>query len=184
MARLRYRWLLPLGHLLVDVIVLSHFIWQGHQWQRNLCRQRPVVHTESSTQQGAVGWVVDVPPPEDFRSVLFGTLPAGLISWEARPRAYIQYCDQLWDPVWFSIHEGVALLFWFLLGGWLDSPGAPLRKLLGVYLALRLATAPLCWLRGLSSVARGVELLFWLVFFICALVQGAWWLLRRLRTRP
>lgn len=95
----------------------------------------------------------------------------------------MQNCDRLWDPVWFSIHEAIALLFWFLVGGWLDRPGAPLRKLLGGYLVLRFALVPLCWLRGLSELGPRVEMLFWLVFFICALVQGAWWLLRRLQAR-
>ena len=113
MARLRYRWLLPFGHLLVDVIVLSHFIWQGHQWQRDLCRP-PVIRTEVPASEGTVMWDPRYfwwRPPQDFVFLVAGTLPVGLISGVVRPRAILQDCDRLWDPLWFSIHEGIAFLF-------------------------------------------------------------------------
>jgi hypothetical protein len=191
MARLRDRWLLPLGHLLVDVIVLSHFIWQGHlvRWtQKHPWCAPPVVQTQAPAQESGVGWgpMSDggAEEPWDFIFVLSGTLPAGLISHAARPEASLQDCARLWDPVWFSIHESIALLFWFLVGAWQESPTARLRELLAAYLWLRIALAPLCWLKGLSSLGSGVEVLFWLVFCICALVQGCPWLLRRFRARP
>jgi hypothetical protein len=187
MARIRYRYLLPLGHLLVDLIVLSHFIWQGHLWQRDRCRQSPVVRNVAFAQEGAVPWspvYVCFAHSPDFDFLVTGTLPAGLISFAVRPEARWHNCARLWDPLWFSIHESIALLFWFLLGGWLDSPGAPLRKLLGGYLLLRFALIPLCWLPAWSEAGAPLQMLFWLMFLICALVRGSLWLLRRLRARP
>jgi hypothetical protein len=187
MARLRYRWLLPLGHALVDVIVISHLIWQGYQWQRQLCRQPPVVRTETPPSEGAERWdprTLWDGRPRDLDFLLVGTIPAGLISYAARPEAGLQNCSRWWDPVWFSIYESIALLFWFLLGGWLDRPGAPLRKLLGVYLGLRLAFALFCWLVGMPSLGPGVETLFWIVLCYRALDRGCSCLHRRLHARP
>jgi hypothetical protein len=195
MARLRYRWLLPLGHALVDVIFLSHFIWLGYEWQsaEKPCPHVPVVQSRTPAQEpwlgkeeGIVGWSsVDLwdADPWDLNTVAWGTPPAGLISHAVRPEAYIQDCTRLWDPVWFSIHEGVALLFWFLVGAWQDSPTGRFRKLLGVYLAVRFASAELCWTLGteLGYKAQGV---FLGLLCILALYQGCPWLLRRLRTRP
>ena len=179
MARLRYRYLLPLGHMLVDVILLGHFIWVGHRSLRGAC--------DAPAKEAAVGWnrgrVFDVQPWE-FTFLASGTAPAGLISHAARPDADVQNCYHLWDPVWFSIHESVALLFWFLVGTWQDSPTARHRKLLGVYLGFRFVSAALCWTVAMASLGSRVQILFWYVFCICALVLGVGWLLHRLRPRP
>jgi hypothetical protein len=136
---------------------------------------------EPGVQWSLVGWWTGT--SLDYRSLALGTLPAGLISFAVRPEAEVPYCRRLLDPVWFSIHESITLLFWFLVGWKLDSSAAWLRKLLGGYLILRFALVPLCWLPAWSAVGSRVEMLFWLVFFICALVQGAWWLLRRFSRR-
>jgi hypothetical protein len=183
MARLRYRYLLPLGHLLVDVIVLSHFIWQGYEWQRDACGMPSAVRAVPSSQEGKVGWDVYSGPPMDLAFLAVGTPPAGLISCAARPGALIQDCNRVWDPVWFAIHVVIALLFWLLVGAWQDSPTARFRKLMGVYLAIRLAFSPLCWRWDVALMGTRVEVLFWLAFTVFALVQGCLWLLRRLRAR-
>ena len=185
MARLRYRYLLPLGHALVDVIVLSHFIWGAHhvlQSENNL-RSPTMLYAQETVERWDFRPICSAPPP-DLTLLATGTLPAGLISLAVRPEANWRNCDRLWDPAWFAIHETTSLLFWFLVGWWSDSPGAPLRRLLGGYLLLRFALIPLCWLPAWSEAGARVQMLFWLVFFICVLVQGSWWLLRRLRPRP
>jgi len=177
MARLRYRWLLPLGHLLVDVIVLSHIIGYAY----SVLRQDPHPCLPPHVPLSQISWCNPLPP--DFKLLVFATPPAGWIALALRPDASIQTCWHLWDPAWFAIHESVALLFWFLVGAWQDSPTARSRKLLGVYLGLRFALSPLCWFNGLALVAAAVEGVFWIVVCCRALDRGCSWLLRLLRAR-
>ncbi|MGO9093981.1 MAG: hypothetical protein ACLQGV_02050 [Bryobacteraceae bacterium] len=191
MARIRYRYLLPLGHLLVDVIVLSHIMWHTHQalrFERGPCGPRYVITQtlpyllEPEVEWSFVAWWTET--SLDYRSLALGTLPAGLISFAVRPEAEVPYCDRLLDPVWFSIHESIALFFWFLVGWKLDSSAARLRKLLVAYLGLRFAFALLGWLTPVAAqIGLVIELLFWLGLTVLALVYGCLRLLRRLRTR-
>ncbi|MGC9971383.1 MAG: hypothetical protein ABSE56_12425 [Bryobacteraceae bacterium] len=186
MARLRYRWLLPLGHALVDVVLLTHFVWQGNQWRsvtKAPCAEPAVAQPGAPAEDGGVGWdpkYMWVAPRWDFRLLASGTAPAGLISLAIRPRADWQNCSRLWDPVWFAIHEAIALLFWFLIGAGLDRPRAPLRKMVGVYLGFRIASVFLCWTRW-APLGTYIQALFWLTFSVCALVYACRRLLPRIR---
>jgi hypothetical protein len=88
----------------------------------------------------------------------------------------------LWDPVWFSIHEGMALILWFLVGWKLDSSAARIRRLLGGYLGLRFTLALLCWpMREALSIGGALEVLFWFWFGPYCLIHAFRWLLRRRR---
>ena len=176
MARLRYRWLLPLGHALVDAIVISHIIWRVPTWHL----AQPSVQTTSELLLNARS--------VDVMLLVSGTLPAGVIhvTVEMRGISWGRYDIVLpglapfescaW--AWVALFEMCALTFWFLMGSWSDSRGPPLRRVLCGYLMLRFALVPLCW-SELSGPGIGLELMFWLIFAVYALVLGCRWLLRR-----
>jgi hypothetical protein len=88
---------------------------------------KPVATTAVLYQEGeAVGWDPrTLPPPEGFMLLAGGTIPAGFISLELRPQAWWPTRGHLWDWIWFGIHESLAILFWFVMGRWLDTVRIP-----------------------------------------------------------
>jgi hypothetical protein len=92
MALLRYRWLLPAGHTIIDLCVMGIWIWQGHVAalkEKAYLPQPPVVsHAADFQEDAAVGWdprsCWDCESPE-FMLLVTGALPAGIISSVIRP---------------------------------------------------------------------------------------------------
>jgi len=99
---------LPIGHQIVDGIVLALWIWHAHgllmHHHRSGLRSsmvRPVLFLQETVTFA----VRDIEPDHQFMFLTAGDLPAALVSMAARPRASIQTRKKLWDPTWFVIHE-------------------------------------------------------------------------------
>ena len=115
----RNRWLLPIGHLLIDCVVSAVWVWHSQAISTRRKAEipssqlvRPVLFQEA----GAPGWDFryDAPPAPESVFLILGNLPASAISLTLRPPRH-RGIDK-WDPAWYSLHEAVAFPFWFLPG--------------------------------------------------------------------
>src|SRR5580658_4099888 len=124
----RYRWLLPIGHLLIDGLILLMWIWHStvilHN-QKSSSVSPPVVTAGLSLQDDSgAAWDpqhIDYAPPGEVLFLSLGNLPAGIIASIAMPEAHVQTRRKLWDPIWFLILEATSFPFWFVIGAWLES---------------------------------------------------------------
>jgi len=119
MRGIRLRYWLPVANLVIDAALLGSLAWSIHVWGRHERSSREVtagsVRSVAYLQEGqaAVGWDLIVPPPQQVRAIMFGTLPAGAVSAGALP---------VWrwrtglSLRWVCLHESLALLVW--LDGW------------------------------------------------------------------
>jgi hypothetical protein len=173
----RYRIWLPIGHALIDCVLLVSYLWSGHQMlQREKNGEFSLVQEE-----GPVEWApIYMPPPPKFQLILMGTAPAGMLSSTLRPKAGRMNRRTSWDPVWFAIHESTAIGFWFLLGWWIDSGNRTLAKTMVAYLASRVVFAILSIVAGAAMAGVALQGLFWFALLIYAVLQGLGWTIRRL----
>src|SRR6185312_13605868 len=101
--------MLPVGHTLIDMLLLAAWINYGMTFLRNEKRSAdtklrviPVV----LTQDDGVPWDPrPMPPPPKFELLLTGTLPAGAVSISMRPECWWITRQKHWDPWWLLIHE-------------------------------------------------------------------------------
>jgi hypothetical protein len=166
MPRIRFRWLLPLGHAAVDLVLLAAWISYGASLIRQeKLRSSATIRLISFQDDSSVGWEPrpPPPPPPKFALLITGTLPAGVVSMSLRPEAWYITRHKLWDPVWLLIHEAVAIPFWFLMGLWIDTGRSRLRKVMLYYLIGR---------AGLGLLVLGP----WTAPNFGILLQGLFWL--------
>jgi hypothetical protein len=119
------------------------------------------------------------PPEPRFALILSGTLPAGIVSGSLRPEAGWQTRHRLWDPIWFLIHQAVAIPFWFLMGAWIDGGRSRLGGTMQAYLVGRIALALLAMLG--SGIGWKLQVLFWLALTVYGAPMASRWLLRGAR---
>jgi hypothetical protein len=191
MTRPRYRWLLSSGHTAIDLVVLMIWLWQSslptHREKSSLTPfSVPTTEVISQEDETAVGWDVrscwDCTDPR-FTLLLSGTLPVGIISSYLRPQANWPMRQKLWDPIWFLIHESLAIPFWFLLGMWLDAGRSRLGSSMRRYLAARGIFAPAFLALRIPHLGTMLQALFWLGLGCYAALRSLQWLLRAARRR-
>jgi hypothetical protein len=182
MTRPRYRWLLPAGHTAIDLVVLTLWLWQSNLPTHREKSSQPLfpvpTTTEANSQEDgtAVGWDVrscwDCTDPR-FTLLASGTLPAGIISVSLRPGAGWQMRQKLWDPIWFLIHESLAIPFLFLLGMWIDAGRSRLGSSMWRYLAARGIFAPAFLALRVPHLGTMLQELFWLGLGCYAALRAA-----------
>jgi hypothetical protein len=98
------RFALSIGHLVVDVLLLVAFMQEGrNMWNSSKASTvRTIAFQEEVLGEFEV-MSYDGPPRSLFWLMCTGALPAGVVSY-------------LWDPIWFAIHEAVALPLWYFIG--------------------------------------------------------------------
>lgn len=155
----RYRWVLPIGHTAIDLMLLAFWFWYGQTMLRN---QKHASHSSVFLQEQAVNFdiAVDAIPPK-FVLLATGNWPAGAVAMSLRPRAYKSRSGHLWDPIWLLIHEAIAIPFWFLIGMWVDKGRPQLGKLMLIYLLARCVFGALDAAYGLPQVGILVQMFFW-----------------------
>jgi hypothetical protein len=121
MSRISYRWVLPFGHAVVDLLLLAAWIGYGimliRQETLRSDRHSQLLQPALFQDGGTVRWDPPaLPPPPRFALLMTGTLPAAAVSMSIRPEAWYITRRKLWNPVWLLIHEAVAIPFWFLIG--------------------------------------------------------------------
>src|SRR5437868_2213487 len=112
---IRWRILLPVGHLVVDCVVLALWLWHGNTlYQPTADSLRHRIQPILFLHEG-VSFTVELQwsPPDDLIFLASGDLPAMLISDALRPKAYIVTRSKLWDRSWFLIHEALSFSLWF-----------------------------------------------------------------------
>jgi len=176
MIRGRSRVVLPLGHFLVDVVVLVLWVWHS----QDLFRQtkgavwfQPVAMLQENAPQFEPKF--DISPPGQYLLLALGNLPAMVVSENVRPRAWYQSRTKLWDPWWFLIHESVASLVWFGLGMYGDSGRLRLSKAIERFLIMRCLVTPFVnigWAARLGVLAEG---LFWMGLIVHFIARGVKW---------
>jgi hypothetical protein len=167
MVRVKCRWLLPLGHVLIDCILLVALIVYSNRISR---REKSAVHPPGPIQAAlllqedlSVEWDPRTSaPPGPFMLIMSGNLPAGLISGILRPEAGIVNRRQPWDRVWFLLPEAVAFLCWYLIGLWIDAGRSRLGKVMIAYLVVRCLLA----LAGVYDIGWRIQILFWMGFTV------------------
>jgi len=180
----RYRTLLPVGHTAIDLLLLAVWIWHAVVV---LNPGRAAVRPQGNAlaafaQSESIGWAPTThcgPLEPRFELIRTGTLPAGIVSGTVRPEAGWQTRHRLWDPVWFLIHEAVAIPFWFLIGAWLDTGRSRLAGTMQGYLVGRAALA----LLAIAAPANwwSAQVLFWLGLGTYGALWAWRWLLRSAR---
>ena len=188
MPRISYRWLLPFGHAVVDLLLLAAWIGYGTMLIRQVNIRSgghaPLFQPALFQDGDTVRWdPPTLPPPPRFALLMTGTLPAAAVSMSVRPEAWYITRGKLWDPVWLLIHEAVAIPFWFLIGLTIDSGGSRLRKPMLWYLVGRsglglLVVGP--WTAPNFGVL--LQFLFWVCFSIYGFVCVIQWVGRKADT--
>jgi len=176
MLGLRYRWILPVGHTLIDLLLLVCWIWHATvtlKQQKGHCSPAQVVSTVAFLQDIPMTFDLStIPPPPAFVLLVSGTLPAGIVSTYLRPDAGSQTRRKLWDPTWLLIHEAVAIPFWFLMGMWIDTGRSRMGKLMWFFLLTRGAFGLLDAALGAAQFGILAQGLFWLGLSGYGIVQG------------
>lgn len=182
MSLSRFLWLLPIGHLVIDSIVLSLWIWHanGLLAHPNHSRLRPsMARPALFLQETAVSFDVrSIEPDPVFLFLIAGNMPAAIVSASARPHANLQTRKKLWDPTWFLIHESMSFVVWWLIGMQLDLGRFHLKKTTAGFLATRLVFVPLLVWSWVARLAEVIEIIFWLILAIYAIVWIMHWLFR------
>jgi hypothetical protein len=182
MPTLRYRWALPLGHTVLDLLLLATWISHGTVLLRHQkgYLNATVVTNAAFLQEGVeVGW-----DPRQFRPspglvlLASGALPAAIVSLHLRPEADGQTRSNRWDPVWLLIHESIAAPLWFLIGLWIDLGRPSLIKPMWIYLLARCAFGLLYATVGGAQLGMLVQVLFWLWLAGYSVVHAVRWLAR------
>lgn len=171
---MKLRWLLPFGHALVDILLLSiltmHLTARLQSLQTHQPR-RPVVRFAMFLQEDAAITFdpKTLPPPAEFLLVVTGNPVAGFVSTTARPEAGVLSPRRSWDPIWFLIHEAVSIPCWYLLGAWVDGRRPRLGVVMISYLFIRFTIA----VAGQYEVGWRIQVLFWLGITMYLLVFGS-----------
>jgi hypothetical protein len=186
MNRLTYRWLLPIGHLLIDILVLVLWLWHSqiilNRMKARANEGSELIPVFMLQESGAPGWDFrhDVPIPDEYALIGFGNLPAMIASSNARPSAYIQTRTHLWDPWWFLIQESVSFPIWFGIGVVAELATQRLRTILWWYLVCRGVFAVFATVSFIARLGSLLEALFWLGLVVYAAVTFFKWCYRSL----
>jgi hypothetical protein len=176
--KIQWRFLLPLGHLAIDCLLLLTWVLQSDARFRPHAERHPVRFERVLFQEGEgieFNPRYDVVAAPTFAALALGCAPAILISQWLRPEAHIQTRAKRWDPIWFGIHEAVAFAIWFSLGYLCDTGKVRAIKALAGFMLARIAFTLF------PEVGSRLEAFFWLGFLVWAMVMSGGWIVRRVR---
>lgn len=164
MVRVKWRWILPLGHLTVDLVLVlaliaySNRVFLRHRTALPSPLLRPALLFQES---GSVEWDPRTSgPPGPFNLIMTGNLPVGLLTGTLRPEAGYIGRRQPWDPVWFLLYEALSFPCWFAIGTWIDAGRSRLGSVMIGFIAVRLLVTIL----GVYEPGWRVQATFWMGF--------------------
>lgn len=171
--RPKCRWLLPIGHLLVDVFLVANLVVHSSAWfqprQSDLGRTTVLQPVMLLQEDAAVEFdLTALPPPDEFLVIMSGNPAAGFVSSTVRPHGGVRSRRRPWDPIWFLLHEALSFPCWYLLGAWLDKGWPRLGFVMIMYLAIRAAVA----IAGFYEIGWRIQVLFWLGLTLYLLAFG------------
>lgn len=167
-----FRWLLPIGHLLVDFVLLASLTGSSvapFQSSQGLRERLSAFHTVRFQEDvGILFEPKNLPPRDEFLQIISGNPAAGLLSAYLRPDAAVVTRGRWWDRIWFLLHEVISFACWYLLGAWVDSQRLRVRVVMLAYLFMRVVSAA----AGLHQFGWRAQIVFWLVVTLFCLVIG------------
>jgi hypothetical protein len=130
-------------------------------------------------EDGGVAWdPIYVPPPPEFMLLASGSLPAGMVSMSLRPKAWWATRQRIWDPVWFLLHEALAVPLWFLIGWRIDLGRSQLKKLMLIFLLARWGFGAIDIVSGAARIGAALQCLFWLGVAVYTVISAMAWIYR------
>jgi hypothetical protein len=173
MKGIRFRWVLPIFHLAMDLILVAILI-------NTLRHAKPAIAEDANRQFVPVSYsqpreLIDFRGPgllEPFLLLTTGTLPVTIVSLLALAAANgLDIPYEAGSVLWLGLYEALAMPLWFFI----DDSG---RRWGLVSICVRLA-AGMVASSSIWGLGVGLQLLFWLVAF----AAGIWFLGRRIRSR-
>jgi hypothetical protein len=169
----RYRWRigLPLGHFVVDCIILMALFawWQGTHTRAGMGLQaeRPAIVAvqDDGTQFDPAIY------PRQIGLIESGTPPAGIIATRFRSDSFWLCRDHPLDLVWFALHSVLAIAFWFAIGWRIESGHRILGHVMLAYLAARAVFA----VTGVYHAGSAVQVLFWFGLLLALFFRALTW---------
>ena len=158
-VRVKWRWLLPFGNVLVDCILLLALASYSERLLRpkGSLYSSPRIESAMFLQEGIPFEPTNLPPAGPYLLFVTGNLPAGMISEVLVPRRGERRHWQQLDAVRVLVYEAAAFLCWYGIGLYLESHRRTAIVLLA-YLVVRFLLA----LAGVYEIGFRVQVLFWL----------------------
>jgi hypothetical protein len=157
----RWRWVLPIGHLAIDCVLLTALVSNSNRFRSACCDSAPAAQFRPVLLQESVPSIRfeprNVGPPGPFLLISTGNPVAALVTSAVRPNAWIVGWGRAWDPVWFLLHAVIACVSWYALGFWIDSGRHWLSKIMLIFLATRIV----CAATTLYEIGWRIQVLFW-----------------------
>ena len=156
---MRLRWLLPIGHTLVNAVLVSALFFSAPENRRTGTGSLFLLYGQEGPVSFKLRGEVDfTAAPPAFQLLAIGNLPAHMVAsiWYPYSHTFLEM------RTYVAIHLPVSVVVWFLLGLYFER--APHPHVLGRrFLTLRAASLLLLswWFRNLP----GVFVLIWLGFF-------------------
>jgi hypothetical protein len=139
MQIVRFRWLLPLWSLTLDVILLV-FLVHAVDAERSRLRHPPALWHQVYGHVDP-GLLREGHVPAPFNAVALGTVPAAFAASLLLPNGWLT--SSPFDLRWVTLYFAFATLFWFAVAHHAEESHRTLMRTASVYLLLRTVTVPL-----------------------------------------
>jgi len=176
------RWsvVLPVGHLIVDCVLLALWIGAAQARVKPAIPKSVIVKPVLLQESGAPGWDFRFDPPPQFLLLPTGDMPAFAIAEFFRPQRRLSL-KKPWDLVWFSIYEAASLVVWFAMGLSLDRGWLPIVRTMAGFLVVRIIFTASFGSGLVAELGYKVQTFFWLWVVAYVIFCGLRWVIRRSR---
>lgn len=163
-------------HLVVDLLMMGVFVWNGWQAAQEQRRAGGVAVLWAQDGVSFDPWVMEA-PPIPFQLIQLGTLPVGWVELALWPRAHWQTPGRLLQWQWALGHLLLAGGFWWGLASFRTSHQSWYMR----FLYLRLAGFLVLFSVAMGRLVLAAEGIAWLALGVWA---GGYWLRCAARRMP
>jgi hypothetical protein len=139
MRGVRFRWLLPLCNLAIDVVLLAAMVWVAHSYFMTIRRAPPLWH-QTTGHHFDPALVDEWAFPQPIKAIVSGTLPAAVVPSLILPNGWRG--SSPFDLWWACLHLAFAGSLWYGIGRFAEAGHPRLRKITTLFIALRALTIP------------------------------------------
>lgn len=139
MRSMRFRWLLPLCNLAIDAVLLCAMVWIAHNFlaARDLS---PLWH-QTTGEHFDPALLAEAPFPQPIKAIALGTLPAAIVPSLFLPNGWRG--SSPFDLLWVGLHLTLAVVFWYGIGRLVETDHLGLRRVIVLFVVLRVTTIPI-----------------------------------------
>lgn len=178
---MRFRCLLPLFNLAIDLVLLVAMVWVAHDYLLTMRQPSPLWH-QTTGEHFDPAMLAEAPFPQPIKAIALGTLPAAVVPSLLLPNGWRG--SSPFDLWWVCLHLTLAASFWYGIGRLVDAGHLRLRKAAVFFIALRVATIPMSlslW-TGRWGMLRDLALVAcWCAATLYLLVRISGYVIRRVR---